>query len=115
MGVGVEERGRLTAGPCQTGLSRDKGSEASLAGRPPPGCAGGGAAEPWSRIGEGPEGRAANPSNLLRSPTSRPRQLRASTGGDLSPSWAASAAGFFLLRIPPPLPLFLPPLTFLLI
>lgn len=56
----------------------------------------------------------AESSDRLRSPTPTPRQLPASTGGDLSRSWGASAAVSFL-RFLPPLPLSLPALTFLLI
>lgn len=36
------------------------------------------------------------PGGLVRSPTPPPRRREASTGGGLSPSWAASAAGRLL-------------------
>lgn len=90
----------MTAGRRgQAGLAGDKGSGAARAAPAPAGLWAERAQDPSSGSREGPAGRGGAPR-----PASKPRATSQPTPGfhwgDLSPSWAASAAVSFL-RIPP--------------
>lgn len=104
----------MTAGRRgQAGLAGDKGSGAARAAPAPAGLWAERAQDPSSGSREGPAGRGGAPR-----PASKPRATSQPTPGfhwgDLSPSLGCQRR-CLLPADPAPLPLLLPPLTFLLI
>ena len=113
MGVGVEKRGGLTAGRGRAGLAETKGSGQRGPGPAPGGLRGGRAQDPGGPSQEGCAGCGRTPATCFQAPRHLPADSRPALGPPGPELGRRRRCP--LPADPAPLPLFLPPLTFLLI